>query len=81
MRRRVVVGTDPNLEVYEGVLGDRDTVFGGLDAEMESLPPEYRSHGSASEAKEPLYIYNAERAPDPGFFRANVDLTRWAFRS
>jgi hypothetical protein len=48
------------------VLGDRNTVFGGLDAEMESLPPEYRSHGSTSEAKVPLYIYNAERAPDPG---------------
>src|SRR5262245_14885090 len=58
------------------VLEDRDTVFGKLDAEMESLPPEYRSHGSTSKAKAPLYIYNAERAPDPEFFRANVDLTR-----
>jgi phosphonoacetate hydrolase len=63
------------------VLGDRNTVFGGLDTEMESLPLEYRSHGSTSEAKVPVYIHNAERAPDPGFFRANVDLTRWLFRS
>ena len=63
------------------VLGDRDTVFGGLDTEMESLPPDYRSHGSTSESKVPLYIYNAERAPDPRFFRANVDLTRWVFQT
>ena len=62
------------------VLGDRKTVFGGLDAEMESLPAEYRSHGGPSEAKVP-YIYNAERAPDSGFFRANVDLARWVFRT
>jgi phosphonoacetate hydrolase len=61
------------------VLGDRDTVFGGLDAEMEALPPEYRSHGGSSEARVPLYVYNAEGAPDPGYFRANVDLTRWLF--
>jgi phosphonoacetate hydrolase len=61
------------------VLGDRETVFGGLDTEMEKLPAEYRSHGSTSEAKVPLYVYNAERAPDAGFFRASVDLTRWVF--
>jgi hypothetical protein len=28
-----------------------------------------------------LDIYNVERAPDPAFFRATVDLTRWIFRS
>jgi phosphonoacetate hydrolase len=61
------------------VLGDRDTVFGGLDTEMEMLPPEYRSHGSTSEAEVPLVVYNAERAPAPDYFKANVDLARWLF--
>ena len=38
------------------VLGDRDTVFGGLDSEVEALPPEYRSHGGLSEAEVPLVV-------------------------
>jgi len=61
------------------VLGDRETVFGGLDTEMESLPPEYRSHGSRSEAEVPLVVYNAERVPAGAYFKANVDLARWLF--
>ena len=61
------------------VLGDRETVFGGLDTELESLPPEYRSHGSTSEAEVPLLVYNADSAPALGYFTANVDLTRWLF--
>jgi phosphonoacetate hydrolase len=61
------------------VLGDRETVFGGLDSEMEILAPEYRSHGSRSEAEVPLVVYNAERAPAPAYFEANVDLARWLF--
>src|SRR5262249_43935952 len=61
------------------VLGDRETVFGGLDTELESLPPEYRSHGSTSEAEVPLLVYNADSVPAPGYFTANVDLTRWLF--
>jgi phosphonoacetate hydrolase len=36
------------------VLGDRETVFGGLDTQSQTLPPEYRSHGSLSEAHVPL---------------------------
>ena len=61
------------------VLGDRDTVFGGLDSESEALPANYRSHGSLAEAEVPLVIYNAHRAPSPDYFASNVDLTRWLF--
>ena len=63
------------------VLGNRDTVFGGLDSEVSELPSEYRSHGGLAEAKVPLVIYNAAQAPGAGFFRSNVDLTRWLFVS
>jgi phosphonoacetate hydrolase len=63
------------------VLGDRDTVFGGLDSEVVNLPEEYRSHGGLSEAKVPLVIHNAAQAPGAGFFRSNVDLARWLFAS
>jgi phosphonoacetate hydrolase len=62
-------------------LGDRDTVFGSLDSEVVDLPAEYRSHGSSDEARVPLVIHNAERAPGAGFFRSNVDLARWLFPS
>jgi phosphonoacetate hydrolase len=62
------------------VIGDRDTVFGNLDTESESLPPEYRSHGGLSEAHVPLVIHNAEGAPAAAYFRSNVDLARWLFR-
>ena len=61
------------------VLGDRDTVFGTLDSESVDLPPEYRSHGGATEATVPLVIYNAPQAPKAGFFRNNVDLARWLY--
>ncbi|HKA01340.1 MAG TPA: alkaline phosphatase family protein [Candidatus Solibacter sp.] len=61
------------------VLGDRDTVFGSLDAEFESLPPEYRSHGGLSESRVPLVVYNVERAPAKSYFQHNLDLARWLF--
>jgi phosphonoacetate hydrolase len=35
------------------VLGDRDTVFGELDSEYESLPADYRAHGSLHEMDVP----------------------------
>ncbi len=63
------------------VLGDPTTVFGKLDSESADLPAEYRSHGGLAEAMVPLVVYNAEKAPAAGFFRRNVDLTRWLFRS
>ena len=59
------------------VLGDRETVFGGLDTESESLPAEYRSHGSTAEAKVPLVVFNATGAPAANYFQSNVDLARW----
>jgi hypothetical protein len=62
-------------------LGDHDTVFGSLDSEVVNLPAEYRSHGGSSEAKVPLVIHNAAKAPGAGFFRNNVDLARWLFAS
>jgi len=61
------------------VIGNRNTVFGGLDSEVVDLPAEYRSHGGLAEAKVPLVIYNVAQAPGAGFFRSNVDLTRWLF--
>jgi phosphonoacetate hydrolase len=42
------------------VLGDRDTVFGDLDTPFETLPEEYRAHGSLHEMDVPLVIYNAQ---------------------
>src|SRR4029077_10005211 len=61
------------------VLGNRDTVFGSLDSEVVAMPAQSRSHGGLAEAKVPLVIYNAAPAPGAGFFRSNVDLTRWLF--
>ena len=61
------------------VLGDGNTVFGGLDAEAVDLPAEYRSHGGLTEAKVPLVIYNSAEAPRAEFFQSNVDLARWLF--
>jgi phosphonoacetate hydrolase len=62
-------------------LGNRDTVFGTLDSEAVDLPAEYRSHGGTAEAKVPLVVYNAARAPAAAYFRNNVDLARWLFPS
>jgi phosphonoacetate hydrolase len=62
------------------VFGDRDTVFGDLDAEQESLPPEYRAHGSLHEQEVPLVIYNAEPKLAAGDFQYNRDLARWLYR-
>jgi phosphonoacetate hydrolase len=59
------------------VLGDRETVFGGLDKESEELPANYRSHGGSAEATVPLIIFNSPDAPKPSYFQSNVDLARW----
>jgi len=64
------------------VTGDRDTVFGHLAySERENLPPNYRSHGSRYELAVPLVVHNAIDAPDESYFRNNLDLARWLFRS
>jgi len=62
------------------VLGDQDTVFGDLDVGEESLPLEYRSHGSVYELPVPLIVYNAQQAPAAGYFSHNLDLARWLYR-
>jgi phosphonoacetate hydrolase len=56
------------------VLGDRDTVFGELDAESETLPPEYRAHGSLHEINVPLVIYNADAKLSTHEFQHNRTL-------
>ncbi|MFZ4513677.1 MAG: alkaline phosphatase family protein [Geothrix sp.] len=64
------------------VNGDRDTMFGVMDVEREDLPPTYRAHGSMHEMDLPLLIHNyRETLPPPEYFRHNLDLTRFLFRS
>jgi phosphonoacetate hydrolase len=65
------------------VLGDKETVFGDLDAglELENLPPTLRTHGSLHEATVPLVIYNASGTlPTADRYRYNFDLTRNLFK-
>jgi phosphonoacetate hydrolase len=61
------------------VLGDRDTVFGELDAPFETLPAEYRAHGSLHEMDVPLIIFNAHARLNPEDFQYNRDLARWLY--
>jgi phosphonoacetate hydrolase len=61
------------------VLGDRDTVFGELDAESEALPAEYRAHGSLHEIDVPLIIHHAEADLSTHQFQHNRDLARWLY--
>jgi phosphonoacetate hydrolase len=57
------------------VLGDASTVFGDLPEgqESETLPPEYRSHGSQHEAGVPLVAWNNDH-PYPSAPEYNKDL-------
>ena len=61
------------------VLGDRDTVFGQLEAESEPLPPEYRAHGSLYEMDVPLIIHNANARLSEKDFQYNWHLARWLY--
>lgn len=61
------------------VVGDRDTVFGHLETDMENLPSRYRSHGSRHELGVPLILHNAKDAPGHAYFRNNLDLARWLY--
>ena len=64
------------------VLGDKDTVFGELEAESEELPATFRTHGSLHESDVPLVIYNARgELPKANALRNNFDLTRHLYRS
>jgi len=62
------------------VLGDKDTVFGELDAPRENFPG-LRSHGSLHEIDIPLFVYNAKGAPSADYFNHNLDLARWLYPS
>lgn len=57
------------------VTGDRQTVFGTLDKESETLPTTYRSHGSRYEMGVPLIVRDAARKLDANKYRRNLDLT------
>jgi phosphonoacetate hydrolase len=59
--------------------GDRDTVFGDLDAESEPLASGYRAHGSLHEIDVPLCVYNCEKKLSPDSFQNNRDLVRRAY--
>jgi phosphonoacetate hydrolase len=57
------------------VTGDRQTVFGILDTENETLAPTYRSHGSRYEMAVPIIIRDPIRNLDWRNYRRNFDLT------
>jgi phosphonoacetate hydrolase len=61
------------------VTGDRETVFGALDHERETLATTYRSHGSRYEMGVPLIMRDEERKLDPRDYRRNLDLTAGLF--
>jgi phosphonoacetate hydrolase len=61
------------------VLGDRDTVFGTLDAAVERLPQGFRTHGSLQEMDVPVVLHNAPGAPSAEYFQHNLDLARWMY--
>lgn len=57
------------------VTADRNTVFGALDRESETLAQTYRSHGSRYEMGVPLIIRDPARKLDASKYRRNFDLT------
>jgi phosphonoacetate hydrolase len=63
------------------VLGDRETVFGETDSEVEDLPPGFRTHGSWHETEVPLVIFNAPGSRSlADQFRHNFEMTRSLYR-
>jgi phosphonoacetate hydrolase len=63
------------------VLGDKETVFGEIESELEVLPPTLRTHGSLHETTVPVVIYNASGTlPPTERVQHNFDLTRNLFR-
>jgi len=63
------------------VTADSTTVFGHLEnASFETLAASYRSHGSAYEARVPVFVYNAKGAPAAGYFTGNYLLAAWLYR-
>jgi phosphonoacetate hydrolase len=65
------------------VLGDRETVFGEIESqlEVERLPPTFRTHGSLHESIVPVVIFNASGTlPRGDSIRVNFDMTRTLYR-
>jgi phosphonoacetate hydrolase len=62
------------------VLGDKETVFGETQTELEALPSTFRTHGSLHETAVPLIIYNASGSLPLDSFQYNFDLTRNLWR-
>jgi phosphonoacetate hydrolase len=65
------------------VLGDKETVFGETEGELEveSLPPTFRTHGSLHETTVPLVIYNAKGTlPPADQVENNFDLARTLYQ-
>jgi phosphonoacetate hydrolase len=59
----------------------KDVVFGHSTEERETLPREYRSHGSAHELDIPCFIYRyAGKLPDPDGVATNVDVCKFLYR-
>jgi phosphonoacetate hydrolase len=59
------------------VLGDKDTVFGESESELEELPSGFRTHGSLHETAIPLVMYNAKgRLPAADQLHYNFEMTR-----
>ncbi len=64
------------------VIGDRTTVFGKLTAEQDTLPAEYRNHGSLHEQRVPLVIARPNRVVPPvSAFTDSRDMLRWLWPS
>ena len=64
------------------VMADSTTVFGHLEkASYEQLAAGYRSHGSAYEARVPMFVYNAKGAPGREYFTGNYKLATWLYRT
>jgi len=63
------------------VLGDKETVFGEAEQELEILPSSFRTHGSLHESDVPLIIYNASgKLPRTDQLLHNFDLARNLYR-
>lgn len=74
--------TDPARVGDLVVFGDVDTMFGEMDSAFEELPATYRAHGSMHEMELPLFIHNYQGPmPAPEYFRYNLDLTRFLYRT
>ena len=63
------------------VWGDQNTLFGEMDTESETFAENLRSHGSKHELDIPLLVYNAKSAPPSSYFRHNLDLACWLYRT